>query len=343
MIALTVVVPVYNSAAYLDECIQSLLAQTLTNCEFIFVNDGSKDNSQNIIESYQKKDSRIVLINQENQGVSVARNNGIAIAKGNYIGFVDADDTVEKDMYQTLYTIATQNQIDVVVSRVKKEQDGVVVSHTHPFASEVVFDEEYIHNQIIPYMVQKDNLNTACNKIYKSDVINQHQIRFPKGVALGEDGLFNMKAISFAKSLFFTDYTGYFYREVAGSATRNIVEKDYFKQTLAVYQFDFTQFLSGKVNIKNEQQLKGLRLIDKVLAIVAIYLNAKKSGSFSSRYRYVRNMIHNDEVQKNIHQLWNEVTLNKSKFEKFILYCIKSKWMFCIVLATQYSYLRNKK
>lgn len=343
MIAISIVVPVYNSAAYLDECIQSLLDQTLTNCEFIFVNDGSKDNSQSIIETHQKNDSRIVLINQENQGVSVARSNGIAIAKGTYIGFVDADDVVEKDMFQTLHTIATQNQADVVVSRVKKEQDGVVVSHPHPFATDVVFDTEYIHNQIIPYMIQKDNLNSACNKIYRLDFINQHQIRFPKGVALGEDGLFNMKALTFAKNIIFTDYTGYFYREVAGSATRNIVEKDYFKQTLAVYQFDFTQFLNGKVNIKNEQQLKGLRLIDKVLAIVAIYLNAKNSGSFSSRYRYVRNMIHNNEVQKNIHQLWDEVTLNKSKFEKFILYCIKSKWMFCIVLATQYSYLRNKK
>lgn len=343
MIAVSVVVPVYNSAAYLDECIQSLLAQTLPNCEFIFVNDGSKDNSQSIIESHQKNDSRIVLINQENQGVSVARSNGIDIAKGNYIGFVDADDVVERDMFQTLHTIATQNQVEIVVSRVKKEQDGVVVSHPHPFANDVVFDSEYIHNQMIPYMIQKDNLNSACNKIYQLDFINQHQIRFPKGVALGEDGLFNMKALSFAKNIIFTDYTGYFYREVAGSATRNIVEKDYFKQTLAVYQFDFTQFLNGKVNIKNEQQLKGVRLIDKVLAIVAIYLNAKNSGSFSSRYRYVRNMIHNSEVQKNIHQLWTEVTQNKSKFEKFILYCIKSKWMFCIVLATQYSYLRNKK
>ncbi|MBN8641853.1 MAG: glycosyltransferase [Flavobacteriales bacterium] len=343
MIAVSVVVPVYNSADYLDECIQSLLAQTLTNCEFIFVNDGSKDNSQNIIELHQKYDSRIVLINQENQGVSVARTNGIAIAKGNYIGFVDADDTVEKDMFQTLYTVATQNQVDVVVSRVKKEQDGVVVSHQHPFAVDTVFDFEYIHNQIIPYMIQKDNLNSACNKIYKLDFINQHQIRFPKGVALGEDGLFNMKALSFAKNIFFTNYTGYFYREVIGSATRNIIEKDYFKQTLAVYQFDFSEFLNRKVNIKNEQQLKGLRLIEKVVAIVAIYLNAKNSGSFSSRYRYVRNMIHNEEAQKNIRQLWTEVTRNKSKFEKFILYCIKSKWMFCIVLATQYSYLRNKK
>lgn len=343
MIAVSVVVPVYNSADYLDECIQSLLAQTLTNCEFIFVNDGSKDNSQNIIELHQKNDSRIVLINQENQGVSVARSNGIAIAKGNYIGFVDADDTVEKDMFQTLYTVATQNQVDVVVSRVKKEQDGVVVSHQHPFAVDAAFNSEYIHNQIIPYMIQKDNLNSACNKIYKLDFINQHQIRFPKGVALGEDGLFNMKALSFAKNIFFINYTGYFYREVIGSATRNIIEKDYFKQTLAVYQFDFSEFLNRKVNIKNEQQLKGLRLIEKVVAIVAIYLNAKNSGSFSSRYRYVRNMIHNEEVQKNIRQLLTEVTRNKSKFEKFILYCIKSKWMFCIVLATQYSYLRNKK
>jgi glycosyltransferase involved in cell wall biosynthesis len=343
MIDVSVVIPVYNSEVYLNECIQSLLAQKLTNCEFIFVNDGSKDSSQNIIESYQKKDSRIILINQENQGVSVARSIGIDAAKGTYIGFVDADDVIENDMYQTLYSMATQNQADVVISRVKKEQDGVVVAHPNPFPSDVIFDSNYIQTKIIPYMIQKDNLNSVCNKIYQLNFINQHQIRFPKGIALGEDGLFNMKALAHASNIIFTDYSGYFYREVAGSATRNIIAKDYFKQSLAMYAFDFTQFLNGKVVIPNEQQLKGLRLIDKVVAIVSIYMNAKNSGSFSSRYRYVRNMIHAKEVQKNSNQFWVQATQNKSKFEKFILYCIKSKWMFGIVLATQYSYLRNKK
>lgn len=343
MIDVSVVIPVYNSELYLNECIQSLLAQTLPNCEFIFVNDGSKDNSQGIIQSYQKEDSRIVLINQKNQGVSVARSNGINASKGNFIGFVDADDVVQSDMFQVLYSIATQNHVDVVVSRVKKEQDRVVVSPPNPFQSDVIFDSKYIHNVVIPYMIRKDNLNSVCNKLYKLDFINQHQIRFPEGVALGEDGLFNMKVLAHAKNIFFTDYSGYFYREVAGSATRNIIAKDYFKQSLNMYLFDFTDYLNGKVAITNEQQFKGLRLIDKVLAIVSIYLNAKQTSSFFFRYRYVRNMIHNKEVQKNIHQFWAEATQNKSKFEKFILYCIKSKWMFCIVLATQYSYLRNKK
>lgn len=343
MIDVSVVVPVYNSEVYLNECIESLLAQTLPNCEFIFVNDGSKDNSLSILESYQNKDERIIIISQENQGVSVARSRGIDAAKGKYIGFVDADDVVDAEMFRTLYETATLNQVEIVVSRVKKEQDGIVISNPHPFASNTVFISDYIQDQIIPYMIQKDSLNSVCNKLYQSDVINQNQIRFPKGVALGEDGLFNIQFLTHANSILFIDYSGYFYREVQGSATRNILLKDYFKQSLEMYHFDYYVFLKGKIEIKNGKKWKGLRLIEKVVAIISIYMNAKNTGSFSSRYRYVRNMINNSEVQKNIRHLWDEVTLNKSKYEKFILYCVKYKLMFFIVLATQYSYLRNKK
>ncbi|WP_243556899.1 glycosyltransferase [Priestia megaterium] len=82
-VKVSVVIPVYNAEKYITECIESLLNQTLKQCEFIFVNDGSKDNSLQIIENYRKKDNRVKLINQENQGVSIARNNGLEIALGN--------------------------------------------------------------------------------------------------------------------------------------------------------------------------------------------------------------------------------------------------------------------
>jgi glycosyltransferase involved in cell wall biosynthesis len=89
---ISIIVPVYNTANYLDECVTSLLQQTYSNCEFIFINDGSTDGSLSILEKYQATDARIIVINQENQGVSVARNQGLSIVKGTYIGFVDSDD-----------------------------------------------------------------------------------------------------------------------------------------------------------------------------------------------------------------------------------------------------------
>ena len=100
MVNVSVIIPVYNAEKYLKDCIESLLRQTLPELEFIFVNDGSKDTSAQIIASYQATDSRITLINQPNQGVSVARNNGIAAAQGDYIGFVDADDTIDPDFFE---------------------------------------------------------------------------------------------------------------------------------------------------------------------------------------------------------------------------------------------------
>ena len=94
---ISLVVPVYNCEKYVGECIESILSQDYSNIELILVNDGSKDNSKNVIEDYSKKDKRIKIINQENSGVSSARNNGMKISKGKYIGFIDADDYVEKD------------------------------------------------------------------------------------------------------------------------------------------------------------------------------------------------------------------------------------------------------
>ena len=104
MIVVSVIIPVYNADKFLERCVNSLLSQTLASCEFIFVNDGSTDASLSILQQFQQKDPRIRLVNQENKGVSDARNAGLKIANGDYIGFVDADDFIEKDYFEKLYS-----------------------------------------------------------------------------------------------------------------------------------------------------------------------------------------------------------------------------------------------
>ena len=102
---ISVIVPVYKAEAYLDRCIESILAQTYTDFELILVNDGSPDNCGAICDEYAEKDPRVRVIHKENGGVSTARNAGLAAATGEFIAFVDPDDWVEVDMYEKMYNI----------------------------------------------------------------------------------------------------------------------------------------------------------------------------------------------------------------------------------------------
>ena len=99
---ISIIVPIYNSENYIKKCLDSILAQTYSNLEVILIDDGSTDNSYNICKDYQKKDNRIVLLQQKNAGVSRARNHGLEVAKGEYIGFVDSDDLLDENWYVIL-------------------------------------------------------------------------------------------------------------------------------------------------------------------------------------------------------------------------------------------------
>ena len=100
MCLISIIVPVYNVEKYLERCLDSILSQTFSDFELILVNDGSTDHSLEICRSYAEKDERILLIDQENRGLSAARNAGIAVAKGEYLGFVDSDDYIAQNMYE---------------------------------------------------------------------------------------------------------------------------------------------------------------------------------------------------------------------------------------------------
>ncbi len=115
----SVVLPVYNVAAYLPKCLESLLNQTLKEIEIICVNDCSPDNSLEILKQYAAKDNRIKIIDQTNTGPGVARNNGIKAATGEYVGFVDPDDWAEPEMFAKMYTAAIEQNADIVECGVK--------------------------------------------------------------------------------------------------------------------------------------------------------------------------------------------------------------------------------
>ncbi|MEG0087047.1 MAG: glycosyltransferase, partial [Niameybacter sp.] len=121
---LSIIVPVYNVEKYLPKCIESILAQSFTDFEVILIDDGATDKSGEICEEYANKDTRIKIIHKENGGLSSARNAGIELSNGNYIGFVDSDDFIHPQMYEILLREARSSNSDVVICRYKCWNEG---------------------------------------------------------------------------------------------------------------------------------------------------------------------------------------------------------------------------
>jgi glycosyltransferase involved in cell wall biosynthesis len=122
-IKVSVIIPVYNVEKYIKKSLESVMNQTLKEIEIICVNDGTKDNSRKIIEEYAQKDERIKIIDKENGGLSSARNAGMEIARGEYLGFVDSDDWIEETMYEKLYEKAKADESQMVICAVHKYDD----------------------------------------------------------------------------------------------------------------------------------------------------------------------------------------------------------------------------
>ena len=120
---ISVVIPIYNAEEYLEECLESVVGQTLRDIEIICINDGSTDNSAKICEKYAKKDKRIIFVSTENKGPGAARNTGLGFAKGEFIGFVDSDDWIDLDFYEKLYTAAVETDADIATGGIVRKDD----------------------------------------------------------------------------------------------------------------------------------------------------------------------------------------------------------------------------
>ena len=208
---ISVIVPVYNVEKFLPQCLDSILAQTLTDLEIICVNDGSPDNSLKILEEYAKKDKRIVIINQKNAGLSSARNTGIKAATGEYIGFVDSDDWIEPDFYQNLYQAAKEHNADIVgtgLYNVKNDKKKVLYSVKKNKIALTMEDKFKIFN------MPKNNY--VCNKIYKKDVICKQDLFFPIGMTY-EDIVWSSLVMEQSLKAVMIQGAGYNYRYNANS------------------------------------------------------------------------------------------------------------------------------
>ena len=191
MVKISVIIPVYNAAEFLSEALDSVLNQTLEDIEVIAVNDGSKDNSLDILRNYAEKDSRLIIIDQENSGPSAARNNALSNAQGEYVFFFDADDMLNIEAFEKLYKKASETDADLVIGKYDIF-NGVIYSPVNNLNSLVKKD------RIDKY--DKDILWTFSlwNKLFRRSVIEENHFVF-EPISYSEDGVFTMNFVYHAR------------------------------------------------------------------------------------------------------------------------------------------------
>lgn len=213
----SVIVPIYNVEKYLPKCLDSILSQILDNIEVIGVDDGSTDRSGEILDMYARKDSRVRAIHQLNAGLGPARNAGLSIARGRYVGFIDSDDWVLGDMFIRLFKAAESSGADVVTCGYEIWTDGQFAERKpHPLAGSVLTSSQEIDEQRkMIYGRAPRDLNaepypvSACTSLLRRDV--HGSARFEN--ILSEDAIFNVQMLKSSNCWAILDYCGYRYRK----------------------------------------------------------------------------------------------------------------------------------
>lgn len=225
MALVSIIVPVYNVEKYLKRCIESLRKQTLKDIEIILVDDGSPDNCPVICDEFCKIDKRIKVIHKQNGGLSSARNAGMKVAKGKYIGFIDSDDTANPTMFEDLANTIQKENVDFVMSdyiRIEKNEHHFLKTLSIAGGK---YSKEDIISLIFPNLIMGSNIDygpllSVCHCLYDSAFLKKHDIKFDEEVRWSEDNIFSSIVGYYAESFYYLKGKGlYNYFQNPGTIT----------------------------------------------------------------------------------------------------------------------------
>jgi glycosyltransferase involved in cell wall biosynthesis len=223
----SIIVPVYNSSAFLDKCIQSVINQTYHNIELILVNDGSTDNSGDICNQYAKSDSRIKIIHKKNGGLVSSRKAGLQSASGDYILYIDGDDWIELDLIECYLSSAEANDADIIVSShiINLEGREEAISNTLPIG---VYDKQRLISEVYPKMMYTGKFSQfgifsyAWGKLYRRTILLENQLNVREDITMGEDALCVYPTLLDSNKLVILNQPLYHYRQRADSLIKTL-------------------------------------------------------------------------------------------------------------------------
>ncbi len=293
---LSIIVPVYNVEKYLDRCVTSIRNQAFLDWELILVDDGSQDKSPLMCDGFAKEDQRIRVIHKENGGLSSARNTGLKEAKGEYVGFVDSDDTINKDMYTKMIEIADITNVDFLMSDyIRIPSDGSSYLKTLSIRGGL-YTKEDIQKDIYPSLIMGGNIDhgpllSVCHCLYRLTFLKSKELFFDDDILWSEDNLFSAKVGYCAESFYYLKGEGlYNYYQNQGTITTSF-RKDSWHIYLKMNEY-LHEFFRNKKDYDFTQELKW-----HLIYYACVSVSQTRSLTKEKAEEELRNILYNSRLE----------------------------------------------
>ena len=314
---ISVILPIYNKEKELKQCIKSIIKQTYTNLEIILVNDGSTDSSREICEKFLNYDNRIKLINKENQGVELARLDGLNYARGTYITFVDPDDWLPTNAMELLINAIKREDADISFGNFYRVLDryGFIKrsKKSNIYNNIVIEKDEFMKNYYDSFCGWGEFPINMWAKLYKKALIDSVDYKIV-GISHGEDLCFNLQVLPHANKIVSIPEIVYFYRW--GGMT-NKINKNLFKDACSTYNFKLK--ILKKYNSKESYAKASVELCNFFITYIDTYLKFSSLNNFEI-LDFIQNEVQNQDLQKAVNIPTYDWFLNNKTYQ-----CIKEQ------------------
>ena len=305
---ISVIVPIYNASSFLNKCISSIINQTYKQLEIILVNDGSTDNSLEICNLYASNDERIKIINKENGGVSSARNRGIEAATGKYLIFIDADDYIEKNMFEVLSNDLFKYDVDMSMCGYKNvDINGNILSVSESLKEKYFDAKTFKHYLFMPNYYRE----ILCNKLFKIDIIKNNNIRFREDIHINENIVFILDFAYFARKYVFDNELLYNFVQHKNSALNekfNLKKVSVLSSYVRLLEYDLEAPVLNK--IKYKYLFEGYAFCYR-LKKIGVDNTELKNNLQKFKEKYYEDIKNDPKIEpKRKRQLWCVINLN---------------------------------
>lgn len=350
---ISIIVPIYNVEKYLSRCLDSLLSQSFQDIEVIAVNDGSTDSSLHILNHYAGSDDRIMVIDKENGGVSSARNAGIAAAYGEYIGFVDPDDWIDKNMYERMYQTALTEKADIVMCSYIREFGSHSKIKEFYLPKKISYCNDDVQTNIMRRLVGPlneevgnpellDAWGTVWSKLYKAELIKKNELSFTDLTEIGtnEDTLFNIQAFYYADSFIFLNQPFYHYWRVNETSVTSGYKPNLRNQWFKLYNI-IEDFLTQKGLGEDYYKALNNRICLNILGFGLNTISESNQSSVTGKLLKIKETLNNERIIRSFEQL--DLSAFPIVWRSFY-FCAKYRWVLGLyLLLLSIEELRKRK
>lgn len=328
----SIILPVYNSEQYLSACLNSILNQTYNNFEVIIIDDGSTDNSKSIIRDFAMKDQRISYVLQSNSGPSEARNKGIIKSSGEFIVFIDSDDTVEKLYIESLITKMITTKADLVCCGYKDISIYGISNHT-----DFEFEDISVHNFL--EMVCKGTGGVLWAKMFKKEIIDLNNLKMDKEIFMSEDLIFVLKYASCCHKFETLNEYLYNYNRLNQKSISSNFSSSYVHNHIKVCDYIEKIFKTVNFDLERVREIMIKRNQDLLITVIEHQARNVKSYGLKNAELNIRNFLSIPYIKK-----YNTFVKSKTVYNRLLIFFINKGYIkTCIIYGISLNYLKSIK